>query len=334
MEQKPRIAILATGGTIASRGAKSLSLTDYGAGSGMLPVGIQTLLDAVPEIQEFAEIKGEQVFNVGSSKLSLQDWHQLAVSAQAQLDKEDVDGIVITHGTDTLEETAYFLNLVLHTHKPVVLVGSMRPATGMSADGPLNLVNAVALAATEEAGEYGVLVVMNDAIAGAFDVMKTNATNVATFKCPNCGYIGHMQDSKAHFFMKPVRKHTWQSEFSVADTAALPRVDVHFTTLGSDGTLIEAMVKLGAAGIVNAGVGHANMPDTVRAALEQAVQQGVAVVAATRVPTGIISDIPKNIKSGFLGANMHSPQKARILLMLALTKTKAIGELKRIFAEY
>lgn len=333
-KEKPNVVILATGGTIASRGANSLSLTDYGAGAGMLPVGIQTLLEAVPEIENFAQIQGEQVFNIGSSKLTLRDWYILAQRAQAQLDREEVDGIVITHGTDTLEETAYFLNLVLHTHKPVVLVGSMRPATGMSADGPLNLANAVALAACKEAGEYGVLVAMNDAIAGAFDVMKTNATNVATFKCPNTGYIGYMQDTKPCFLMKPVRRHTWQSEFSVEDAVELPRVEVNFTTLGSDGTLVEALVKIGVKGIINAGVGHANMPDGVRAALEEAVKQGIVVVAATRVPTGIVSELPKNQRSGFIGANLHTPQKARILLMLALKKTSSVDEIKRIFSEY
>ena len=332
--KKPNIEILATGGTIASRGANSLSLTDYGAGAGMLPVGIQTLIDAVPEITSFADIHGEQVFNIGSSKLSLENWLQLAKRANELLAEEHVDGLVITHGTDTLEETAYFLNLVIKSDKPVVLVGSMRPATGMSADGPLNLANAVALAACKEAGRYGVLVCMNDQISGAFDVMKTNTTNVATFKCPNVGYVGYMQNSKPVFLAMPARRHTFQSEFSVDKLESLPRVDVNFTTLGSDGRLVDAMVALGAEGIVNAGVGHANMPDAVRASLEQAVEKGVVVVADSRVATGIVSSVGKNEASGFISADMHSPQKARILLMLALTKTKDKQEIQRMFREY
>ena len=165
MKQLPRVAILATGGTIASRGSNALSLTDYGVGSGHKPVGIEVLVNAVPEIKQFAEISGEQVFNVGSSKLSIDNWLTLARRVNTVLADEHTDGIVITHGTDTLEETAYFLNLVVKSEKPVVLVGSMRPATGLSADGPLNLVNAVALAASKEAYGQGVMVIINDQIS-------------------------------------------------------------------------------------------------------------------------------------------------------------------------
>ncbi len=334
MKQLPRVAILATGGTIASRGSNALSLTDYGVGSGHKPVGIEVLVNAVPEIKQFAEISGEQVFNVGSSKLSIDNWLTLARRVNTLLADEHTDGIVITHGTDTLEETAYFLNLVVKSEKPVVLVGSMRPATGLSADGPLNLVNAVALAASKEAYGQGVMVVMNDQISSAFGVTKTNSTNVGTFKCPDTGYLGFMQNNKPYFFNAIQKRHTTQSEFSIDGLKTLPRVDVHYTTLGEDGRIIDAMVKLGAKGIVNAGLGHANVPNEVMNSLIAAKKAGAAVVVDSRVGSGLITPIGKFTREGFVSAMLHNPQKARILLMLALTKTDDPKEIQRIFNEY
>jgi L-asparaginase len=333
---KPNIAILATGGTIASRGANSLALTDYGHSTGMKPVGIQALIDAVPEIEKFAHITGEQVFNVGSSKLSIENWLTLAKRTNELLALENVDGVVITHGTDTLEETAYFLNLVVKSDKPVVLVASMRPSTGLSADGPLNLVNAVALAASPEAKDKdkGVMVCMNDQISGAFGVTKTNTTNVATFKCPDTGYLGYMQNSKPFFVSAPLKKHTYQTEFDVPNLKTLPRVDVNYTNLGSDGLLIDAAVAAGAKGIINAGVGHANMPEATMKSLREARQKGVAIVVGSRVGTGLVTPTRQFKQAGFVTAMMHNAQKARILLMLALTKTNDTEEIQRIFDEY
>ena len=328
---KPNIAILATGGTIASKGDSKLELTDYFAKQ---PVGIQTLVAAVPEITKIANISGEQVFNVGSSKLSIQNWLTLAKRANELLKSNNVDGIVVTHGTDTMEETAYFLNLVIKSKKPVVLVGAMRPATAMSADGPLNLFNAVALAGSPKAKDKGVMVCMNDQISSAFGVTKTNTTNVSTFKCPDTGYLGYMQNAEPFFFGQPLKKHTYQTEFDVNALNDLPRVDVNFTTLGSDGKIVDAMVLAGAKGIVNAGVGHANMPDSIRESLTNAKQKGVAVVVDSRVGGGIVTPVGMNEKAGFISAMMHNPQKARILLMLALTKTNNTKEIQRMFNEY
>lgn len=334
VKQLPNVAILATGGTIASRGANSLSLTDYGVGSGHKPVGIEVLVDAVPEIKNFANISGEQVFNVGSSKLSIQNWLTLANRVNELLAKDSVDGVVITHGTDTMEETAYFLNLVVKSDKPVVLVGSMRPATGLSADGPLNLVNAVALAASKTSAGKGVMVVMNDQISSAFGVTKTNSTNVATFKCPDTGYLGYMQNNKPYFINTVTKRHTTKSEFDIKGMKDLPRVEVHYTTLGTDGKVIDAMVKLGTKGIVNAGLGHANVPNSVMSSLVAAKKAGCAVVVDSRVGTGLITPVGKFSKEGFVSAMMHNPQKARILLMLALTKTNDPAEIQKIFDEY
>ena len=337
VEQKvelPRVAILATGGTIASRGSGALSLTDYGVGAGHKPVGIEVLVDAVPQIKNFAQITGEQVFNVGSSKLSIENLLTLANRINELLAKDDIDGIVVTHGTDTLEETAYFLNLVVKSDKPVVLVAAMRPATAMSADGPLNLVNAVALAASREARGKGVMVAMNDQISPAFDVTKTNTTNVATFRCPDTGFMGYMQNNVPYFVNLPVKRHTTNSEFDVKDLKNLPRVDVNYTTLGEDGQVIEAMVKIRAKAIINAGLGHANVPNAVMDSLVKAHKAGVVVVVDSRVGTGLVTPVGKFSKEGFVSAMMHNPQKARILLMLALTKTQDPKEIQRIFDEY
>lgn len=331
---KPNIAILATGGTIASRGANSLALTDYGQGTGMKPVEIQALIDAVPEIEKFANITGEQIYNVGSSKLSLDNWLTLAKRANTLLKSDSVDGIVITHGTDTLEETAYFLNLVIKSEKPVVLVGSMRPSTGLSADGPLNLVNAVALAASPDAKNRGVMVSMNDVISSAFGVTKTNTTNAATFKSNNGAELGYMQNSRPYFVAQTAKKHTTQTEFDVSNLDALPRVDINFASLGADGLLIDAAVNAGAQGIVSAGMGHGNIPDAVMQSLNAARKRGLVIVAGSRVGSGMVTPTTRFTQADFVASMMHTPQKARILLMLALTKTKDTQEIQRIFDTY
>ena len=330
----PNVAILATGGTIASRGANSLALTDYGRSTGMNPVEIQSLIDAAPEIESFAHISGEQVFNVGSSKLSIENWLQLAKRANELLASKDVDGVVITHGTDTMEETAYFLNLVVKSDKPVVLTGSMRPSTGLSADGPLNLVNAVALAANPDAHGHGVMICMNNQISSAFGATKTNTANVAAFQCPDTGYLGYIQSSRPYFVSLPLKKHTCQTEFDVSELKTLPRVDVNYTTLGSDGLFIDAAVAAGAKGIVNAGVGHANMPEATMKSLREARQKGLAIVVGSRVVSGLVTPTTQFQEAGFVSAMMHNAQKARILLMLALTKTQEVQEIQRIFDEY
>ena len=244
------------------------------------------------------------------------------------------NGIVVTHGTDTLEETAYFLNLVVKSDKPVVLVGSMRPATGLSADGPLNLVNAVALAASPEAKGKGVMVSMNDKIGSAFGVTKTNTTNVATFQCPDTGCLGIMQNNKPFFFNINTKRHTTNSEFDISKLNALPRVEINYASLGQDGSLIRSMIKMGVKGIVSAGLGHGNVPDDVMEALKEAKKAGIKVVIASRVPTGMITPVGKFTREGFQSAMLHNPQKARILLMMALTETDNDADIQRMFDQY
>jgi len=327
----PRVVILATGGTIAGA-AESGTQAGYASGQ----VGVEVLLKAVPELKKLARVTGEQVSNVGSQNMSDKIWLKLAERVNALVSSNDVDGVVITHGTDTMEETAYFLNLVVKSKKPVILTGSMRPSTALSADGPLNIYNAVALAANPEAAGRGVLVAANDDIHGARAVLKTNTTDVQTFRSPGFGLVGTVTYGKARFYRKPFTKHTFSSRFSVAKVQALPRVDVIAIYADAPGDIVDAAVKLGARGIVTAGLGNGNLTDAVVGALERARAKGVVVVRAARVPTGFVG---RNIeldddKLGFVAAYDLTPQKARILLRLALLQTQDPTEIQRIFGEY
>jgi L-asparaginase len=329
--QLPDVVILATGGTIAGA-AESGTQAGYASGQ----VGVQVLLDAVPELKKLANVTGEQIANVGSQNMSDKVWLKLADRINALLKSEDVDAVVITHGTDTMEETAYFLNLVVKSKKPVVLTGSMRPSTAMSADGPLNIYNAVAVAADPHAAGRGVLVVANDDIHGARAVMKSNTTDVQTFISPFFGLIGTVAYGKARFYRKPFATHTYDSEFSVEGLTRLPRVDVIAMYEDVPGDIIDAVVKLGAKGIVTAGLGNGNVTDAVLDALKRAKARGVAVVRASRVPTGFVG---RNIELnddelGFVASYDLSPQKARILLRLALLKTADWKAIQNIFAMY
>ena len=218
---KPNIYILATGGTIAGSG-QSATEGNYTAGS----KGIEEILSAVPQLGDLATIKSEQISNIGSQEMNDEIWLKLANRVSELLTKNDVDGVVIVHGTDTMEETAYFLSLVIKSKKPIVLVGSMRSSTSMSADGPLNIYNAVRVAANKNAREKGALVVMNDEIHAAREVTKTNTLSVATFASPNSGKIGAVNYGIVNFYMAPLRKHTISSDFNIKDVKALPRVDI------------------------------------------------------------------------------------------------------------
>jgi len=327
----PDIVILATGGTIAGA-AESGTQAGYSSGQ----VGVEVLLNAVPDLKKLAKITGEQVSNVGSQNMSDDVWLKLADRINTLLKSDSVDGIVITHGTDTMEETAYFLNLVVKSKKPVVLTGSMRPSTAMSADGPLNIYNAVAVAADPNAVGRGVLVVANDDIHSARAVMKSNTTDVQTFISPMFGLVGTVAYGKARFFRKPFSIHTYESQFSVEGMKSLPRVDIIAMYEDVPGDIIDAVVKLGAKGIVTAGLGNGNVTDAVVDALKRAKEKGVVVVRASRVPTGFVD---RNIELnddelGFVASYDLSPQKARILLRLALMETKDWKEIQKMFEAY
>jgi L-asparaginase len=314
-KDKPAVAILATGGTIAGAANSSVQ-AGYSSGQ----VGVKTLLDAVPQLADIATISGEQLANVGSQDISIEIWLKLATRINALLAQDNIDAVVITHGTDTLEETAYFLQLTVNSDKPVVLTAAMRPATALSADGPLNLFNAVAVAADPAAIGRGVLVVINDDIHGARAVTKTSTTDVQTFKSTEKGLIGTSLYGSNSFYRGPYKNTGKRPMFDISGVSSLPRVDVIYAGADTSADLIDAAVKLGARGIVIAGVGNGNMNKAMRAAASKAVAQGVSVVRASRVPFGTVG---RNVevnddKEGTIAALELNPAKARILLMMAL----------------
>jgi L-asparaginase len=327
----PDVVILATGGTIAGAAATG---TQSGYTSGA--VTIDAMLAAVPGIDKLAKVKGEQISNVGSQDMSFDILLKLAKRINELAPKPDVDGIVITHGTDTMEESAYFLNLTAKTDEPIVLVGSMRPSTAVSADGPLNLYNAVAVASDPQAKGRGVLVVMNDEIHAAHSLTKTSTTAVETFKSPLRGLVGTTNYGKQDYFSSPTWKHTTQSEFDVSAVTKLPRVDILYASADMSPDLIDAAVANGAKGIVIAGVGNGNMNKASVDAAERAVKKGVVVVRSSRVPTGTVG---RNVeldddKLGFVASNELNPQKSRILLSLALLQQRSPAEIQRLFETY
>jgi L-asparaginase len=329
--KKPNIVILATGGTIAGAAATG---TQAGYTSGA--VTIDAMIAAVPGIKDMANIKGEQVSNVGSQDMSFDIMLTLAKRINELMAKSDVDGIVVTHGTDTMEETAFFLNLVVKGDKPVVMVGSMRPSTAVSADGPLNLYNAVGVAVDPNAKGRGILVVMNDWIHAAHSLTKTSTTAIQTFMSPLRGLVGVASYGKNDFYNTPEWKHTSGSEFNVAEVTKLPRVDIVFACADMSADLIDASVANGAKGIVIAGVGNGNMNKASLDAAANAVKKGVVVVRSTRVATGTVG---RNVEVnddqlGFVASDELNPQKARILLSLALLKQRSNSELQKLFMTY
>lgn len=327
----PNIKILATGGTIAGSAASNTQMTGYQAGA----IGINVLINAVPEMKKYANVSGEQIANIGSNDMTNDVWLALAKRCNELLAKDDVDGIVITHGTDTLEETAYFLNLVVKSDKPVVLVGAMRPATAISADGPVNLLNAVRLAGSKAAIGKGVLVAMNDEINGARDVTKTNTMTASTFKSSDLGAMGYIGNGEPYFYRESSRKHTAKTEFDVSDLKDLPNVQIIYTHVNEDRTLVDAAIAAGAKGIVYAGSGMGSIHKNAEPALVDAVKKGIIVVRSSRTGTGLVLPSSKRwTEEGFLDGDNLNPQKARILLQLALTKTNDPKEIQKIFATY
>jgi L-asparaginase len=328
---KARIVIVATGGTIAGS-AESTTAAGYKSGA----VAVDTLIAAVPQMKKFADVTGVQVSSVGSQDMNDELWIKLATEINSQLAKADVDGIAITHGTDTMEETAYFLNLVVKSDKPVVLTGSMRPSTSLSADGPLNIYNAVGVAADPRAKGRGVLVVVNDDIHGARAVTKRHTTDVETFVSPEAGLIGVCLFDDRDFARMPARAHTTSTPFKVSAGQTLPRVDIIYAHAGMSPDLIDAAVTNGAKGLVIAGVGDGNMTTPALEAVKAAIAKGVVVVRSSRVGEGFIR---RNIevdddKTGTVASKELNPSKARVLLKLALTQTSDPKQVQQFFDTY
>jgi L-asparaginase len=249
---RPLVWVLSTGGTISGRGAASTSLAEYESGA----LTGADLVAAVPEIADVADVRVEQIANVSSTDITLAHWLTLANRINAIFDADpNAAGVVITHGTNTLEETAYFLNLTVKHDRPVVLVGSMRPASAISADGPLNLLNAIRTAASRDAVGKGVLVVLNDEVNGARDVTKTNTYRVETFRAPELGLMGYVDADTVAFYRGSLKRHTARSEFDVAGLTDLPAVDIVYSYVQPSTAMAAALVAAGVQGIVFAGTG-------------------------------------------------------------------------------
>ena len=327
----PNVAILATGGTIAGVASSNTATTGYTAGA----VAIQTLIDAVPAVKEYANVTGEQIVKISSNNLTDEILLKLAKRCNELLKDPKINGIVITHGTDTMEETAYFLNLTVKSKKPVILVGAMRPSTAISADGPMNLLNAVRLAADPNAADRGVMIAMNDQISAGRDVTKTNTNHVQTFGSHGLGYLGVVAGGKNHFFRKVEKPHTYQTEFDVSKVEKLPRVDIVYTHASADDVMVKAAMAAGAKGIVHAGSGNGSVHGQTEPALAEAVKKGTTVVLSSRTGSGVVApNMAQYHKAGFIEGQHLNPQKARILLQLALTKTNDQEKIKEMFLKY
>jgi L-asparaginase len=331
MSERPRVALIVTGGTIDSVGTDRLDLAWYIEAGKRLSEG--ELLGAVPELSAIAEVREVPFRRLPSQAITPRDWLELAAEIQRLLvDDDEADGVVVTHGTNTLEETAYFLNLVLKTDRPVVVVGSMRPSSGLSADGYLNLLNAVRVAADPASSGLGVLVVLNDTILGARDVTKTATYRVETFQGRDLGPLGYADaDGRIRIYHRPALRHTVTSAFDASTIEDLPRVDVVLSYVGADGTMIDAAVAAGAKGIVSAGTGAGRPTPGEDAALERAHEQGVVICQGSRVGSGRAVRSPGLRRRGWVATDNLVPWKAKVLLALALTRTTEPDEIQELF---
>ena len=332
----PRVYLLATGGTIAGRGTSTTAGSNYERAA----VTGSEIVDSVPELRKYAEIRVEQVANVYGNDLTVSDWLRLAKRINTILqDEPTAAGIVVTHGTNTLEETAFFLHLTVRDQRPVVVVGSQRPGTALSADGPANLLGAVRTVISPHAKAKGVLAVMNDEINSARDVAKTNTYRPGTFRTPELGFLGYVDQDKVTFYRDVTRKHTFNSEFDISALDDLPAVEILYSYIQPSVVPFHALVASGVRGIVFAGPGPASLSSFERAAIQKVNEMPPSkrpvLLRASRAGNGRATDAgPEYAKLQTLTADNLSPHKARILLMLALTRTSDLVELRRIFSEY
>lgn len=331
--RKIKIAVLGTGGTIAGEASSASDVLSY---QDSQLSAADTLLPLNPHLPGNVELRAVQISQLGSENFSTDTWLRLA-DAIARLDKtEEPDGFVLTQGTDTLEETAYFLHLALKTAKPVVVVGAMRPATAISADGPLNLLRAVQLAASPLVLGFGVMVIANERIFSAREVTKSHTSSIDSLSSPEFGCVGYMQNGEVKLHRMPSRHHTLNSPFDVSGLQSLPKVDIVYAYAGAGCESIRAFLGGGARGLVHAGTGNGSISSIHQAAYREAILRGVAVVRSSRTGSGLVSrnGAVNDDAFGSIGADTLSPQKARVLLCLALTLTQDAGELQRYFDTY
>lgn len=331
--QKIRIAVLGTGGTIAAEASSPAEVLRYQDSQLSAADTLAPLAQHLPSNVELLPI---QLSQLGSENFSTDTWLSLA-HALLRLDaSEQVDGFVLTQGTDTLEETAYFLQLALRLPKPVVLVGAMRPATALSADGPLNLLRAIQLAASQATRGFGVMVVANERIFAAREVTKSHTSSIDSFCSPDFGCIGYMVNGDVRLHRMPSRQYSLESPFDIASLTRLPRVDIVYAYAGAGAEGIHAFVEAGAQGLVHAGTGNGSISSIHQAAYREAMAQGVAVVRSSRTGSGLVSrnGAVHDDAFGSISADTLSPQKARVLLCLALTLTQDARELQHYFDTY
>lgn len=330
---KPRIAVIGCGGTISSLSENTLDVLDYpdfGRKMSVLEV-----LPRVVELDRFAEFLPLPYREVGSTAIGPQDWLALAdLIARTAASEPDLAGFVILHGTATIEETAYFLNLVLKIELPVVLVGAQRPMSALSSDAGMNLVAAVRTAISPEARGKGVLVVLNDEIHAARDVTKTSTYRLQTFRSPDFGALGHVDGDGVYFYRVPTRKHTLDTPFHASADAQLPRVDIVYAYAGADDVVIGAFLAAGATGLVSGGFAPGLPTPGQRDALEKAAAQGIVVVQGSRVGSGRVAQRRYLREQRMVGSDTLPPHKARILLMLALTITQDPDAIQAMFDAY
>jgi L-asparaginase len=334
MANLPRVALIITGGTIDSVGKDRLDLAWYIEAGKRLGDG--ELLRQLPELKDIAQVEEIPFRRLPSHALVDKDWLDLVRTIHTIFDQNKADGIVITHGTNTIEETAYFLNLTLKTDKPVVVVGSMRPSSAISADGYLNVVDAVKVAADPNSRGRGCLLVMNDTIYNGRDVTKNATYRVEAFQSRDLGPLGFADaDGKIVYYHTPVKKHTVNSEFDVRSLRSLPRVDIVVSYVGADGKMIEAAAAAGAKGIVSAGTGAGRPTPAEDQAFDKAYKEtGMIMCLCSRVASGRVVRSPGLAKRGFVAGDNLQPWKARLLLALALTKTTNADDIQRMFDTY
>ena len=332
--QKPRVYLIGTGGSISFVGDFRTDYINYSYRNRHLT--IEQMLDNIPEAREFADILPEQLVNVGSANITPAHWLQLArrINDIFALDAQAA-GVAVTHGTATLEETAYFLNLTVKDRRPVVVTGAMRPPTGMGTDSDINLLDCIRVAAAPQSAGRGVLTVLNNEIQAARDVTKSNSYRLETFRSGELGCLGYADsDEEVVFYRSPARTHTADTEFDVAALEQLPRVDIAYAYAGADGLVVNALAEGGTAGIVAAGLGGGSSSPEFMAALKKARERGIPVVIATHTGNGRVMRTRRFVEDGYIAADNLAPKKARILLMLALTKTEDSGEIQRMMLEY
>lgn len=329
--KKKHIFIIATGGTIAGSAAAEIATTGYAAGA----IGINELLAAVPEVKNIADVSGEELAAIDSKDITQDLQLKLVYRCQELLASDSVDGIVITHGTDTMEETAYLLSLLINSKKPVVLTGAMRPATAISADGPLNLLDAVRVAINDKTLGQGVLIVMNNHIDGAHDAIKSHTMAVDTFISPNFGSLGDINDGKVNFLRQTVYENLPIDLNKIKKITKLPAVCILYAYAGDNGQMVQAAIASGFRGIIYAGMGNGSIPKQVEMELKKAVQTGIMVVRSTRCPRGCVASAEESYnEAGFIEGNTLNPAKARILLQLALVQGKDKEEIQTWFNKY